>query len=275
MECFFTIQSLKDTKLPLWIAGIGWDKYQQHRSRSEGFPFHQLAFCDKGKGKYHINGKDFTIEKGMIFYFPPDVSHEYYPVSEQWSVRWIIFDGASVETLFQAIGFPLCEVFCLKNSQDYVICYNLLWNILTTRKTTSMAEASGVFYQFITSMELESSHREYTGQDKKEKILDSILKYIRDTVQLEITLEELAEYAHISPSYLCRIFKQNFGMSPITYALRYKIKVAKEYLISRQDTSIKEISASVGFRDCSYFCAVFKKQEHLTPGQFRAMYRNN
>lgn len=46
-------------------------------------------------------------------------------------------------------------------------------------------------------------------------MLGDILHYIKNTLQQEITLENMAAQARISPSYLCRIFKQKYQVFTI------------------------------------------------------------
>ena len=273
MECFFTIQTDRDKELPLWITGIGWDKFQTPKNREEDFSSHQLAFCEKGTGKYRINGKEYTIEKGMLFFFPANIPHEYYPVTEQWSLRWILFNCPKIESLLKAIDFPSEEAFRIRNSEDYVICYNLIWNLLISRRSTGMSESSGIFYRFLTGLAAQKFQSDTKGLLKKEKMLEDILHYMKNTIQQEVTLEDIAAQVRISPSYLCRIFKESFGISPITYTIRYKINLAKEYLNSHPETTVREVAEISGFHDCSYFCAVFKKYESQTPTQFRDLYR--
>lgn len=40
-------------------------------------------------------------------------------------------------------------------------------------------------------------------------------------------------------------------------------------MLSDPQISVAETAARIGFHDCSYFCSVFKKLEHVSPSQFR------
>ena len=83
-----------------------------------------------------------------------------------------------------------------------------------------------------------------------------------------ITLEELAEAINISPIYLHRLFNKVMGQSPYHYLLGKKMNLAKRLLLTT-DKSLAEIAYEAGFSSQSYFGAVFRKEEEVTPLQYR------
>lgn len=272
MERIFSLLTENDVMLPVYVTGVGFEEYQDHVTRKEGFPNYHLAICENGEGKLLIDHKEYIIEKGMAFIFHPNIPHEYYPIKEPWSIRWIIFLGNGVEPLLKAINFGMFEVFKIKNLDEVNYVYNRLYKILSSKKASNMLEASGILYSFLTSMinliEPEVSENSIPMSAK----LDTIIEYIKDNYQNEISLDELADLAGISPSYLCRLFKQVYKMSPFTYILRSRINAAKEMLLNYPDRNIKNIALESGFHNVSYFGSVFRKMEKYSPKQFRQLY---
>lgn len=57
-------------------------------------------------------------------------------------------------------------------------------------------------------------------------------------------------------------------MSPIDYAIRYKLKQAAR-LLDTTEGSISYIAQSTGFHNIGYFCRKFKEVFKLTPSQYR------
>jgi YesN/AraC family two-component response regulator len=109
-------------------------------------------------------------------------------------------------------------------------------------------------------------HRE--GNSDIDNKINKIKQYIDEHYNQEITLEELSALAAITPQYLCRLFKKYFDLRPFQYITRKRIQQAKK-LLSDNTLSVNEIAHSVGFNDCSYFCAIFKKNEMMSPTEFR------
>ncbi|ACL75353.1 AraC family transcriptional regulator [Ruminiclostridium cellulolyticum] len=272
MERIFSVLTERDISLPIFVTGVGYEHYQDHVTRKEGFPNYHLAFCEQGVGKLIICNREYLIEQKTAFFFYPNVPHEYYPVAEPWSLRWIIFSGSSVHTLLNAAGIGRFEVYMLNSPEEVTFCCNKLHKILLEKKSTSMLEASGVLYNFLANINKLIEEVNSEGDTQLIKKLNSIIGFIKNNFKKDITLEELATHAGISSSYLCRIFKKEYGISPFTYILRCRVNAAKEELINFPDKSIKAISLDTGFNSCSYFGSVFKEYEGYSPNRFRELY---
>ena len=84
----------------------------------------------------------------------------------------------------------------------------------------------------------------------------------------KLTLELLADKAGYTPYHLSRKFKQEMKCSIIDYIQQSKLDRAKFLLVSTQ-TTLDEISDSLGFGTRSYFTSVFKKHTGQTPSDYR------
>jgi signal transduction histidine kinase/AraC-like DNA-binding protein/ABC-type sugar transport system substrate-binding protein len=83
-----------------------------------------------------------------------------------------------------------------------------------------------------------------------------------------LSRQDLADAAGVSKNYLSNIFSQEMGLSPWDYLTRYRIKKAKDLLLTSHE-SIAGIACEVGFEDVSYFNRVFRKTTGCTPSAFR------
>ncbi|MDP4088679.1 MAG: AraC family transcriptional regulator [Bacillota bacterium] len=272
MERIFSLLTEKDMVLPVFVTGVGYEEYQDHVTRKGGFHNYHLAICENGTGRLLIGEREYFIEKGMAFFFYPNIPHEYYPVTEPWSIRWIIFSGSGAEALLNAVNFDRIEVFRINSPEEVSFCYNKLYKTLSAKKATNMLESSGIFYSFLANINNLIEPENLENKTQVAEKLDFIIEHIQGSYRRDLSLEELAALAGVSQSYLCRIFKQAYGMSPFTYIMRCRINAAKEWLINFPDKSIKNIALESGFNNCSYFGAVFKEHEGCSPNQFRKLY---
>lgn len=83
-----------------------------------------------------------------------------------------------------------------------------------------------------------------------------------------VTMNQMADLCHLSPSYFSRLFHREVGEGFTTYANRQKVELAKVQL---RDTtkSISQISAELGYLNTSHFINLFKRFEGITPLAYR------
>ena len=88
----------------LTAAGVGWCDLQYHCIRKDGYPQPQINYCTEGKGVLVTEGKNTEITKGMSFFLPADVPHEYYALGDVWSLEWVTFSGCGCAALLEQFG---------------------------------------------------------------------------------------------------------------------------------------------------------------------------
>jgi AraC-like DNA-binding protein len=80
---------------------------------------------------------------------------------------------------------------------------------------------------------------------------------------------EVALLCNMSPSRFCRQFKAAFDVTFVEYLANYRMQQAKR-LLSNPAMPVADVAAAVGFNDPSYFTRVFRKQEGVSPSEYRA-----
>jgi YesN/AraC family two-component response regulator len=80
---------------------------------------------------------------------------------------------------------------------------------------------------------------------------------------------EVALLCNMSPSRFCREFKAAFNETFVEYLANYRIQEAKR-LLANPNMPVADVAAAVGFNDPSYFTRVFRKQEGVSPSEYRA-----
>ncbi len=91
---------------------------------------------------------------------------------------------------------------------------------------------------------------------------------MEDRIQTSLTLDDLSDRVSMTPQYLCRLFKQKTGHTPIEHFTRLKIQRAC-YLLDMTSDQIHEISRQIGFDDPYYFTRTFKRIMGTPPREYR------
>ena len=103
---------------------------------------------------------------------------------------------------------------------------------------------------------------------KSDGIVTKAQEYIRQNFRKDLTLEEVAQTAGISPYYFSKLFKEGTGMNFTEYITGLRIERAKQ-LLSNRELSIKQVCLDSGYGNPNYFSRIFKKWTGITPTEFR------
>ena len=102
--------------------------------------------------------------------------------------------------------------------------------------------------------------------------LHFVLQYIHDHLTERIEVDTLSRQAYLSRNIFFKWFKEQFGITPLEYITRARIRLARE-LLAQEKYTISQICMQCGFTDVNYFVRTFKKSEGLTPGAYRDILR--
>jgi len=95
-----------------------------------------------------------------------------------------------------------------------------------------------------------------------------VCDFINDNLERDISLEELALLARLSPTHFCRAFARTMGMPPHHYQVRQRVERAK-MLLGDLGRSITEVATASGYSASSNFATVFRRVTGLSPREFR------
>jgi len=99
-----------------------------------------------------------------------------------------------------------------------------------------------------------------------------IVNYVNHHYKKPLKLVEISEQFDISPSYLCRTFKEATGFGFIEYVNSLRIKEARELLAS-SPYNVTEIAGIVGFDSATHFGRTFKCMMGISPLGFRKQFK--
>jgi AraC family transcriptional regulator len=95
-----------------------------------------------------------------------------------------------------------------------------------------------------------------------------VTEFIQAHIDEEITLNDLARDAGLSPSHFCSLFRKTSGTTPHQFVLRCRIEHAKSLLaLSRQ--SILDVALASGFRTHQHFSRIFHRLVGVSPSVYR------
>ena len=106
------------------------------------------------------------------------------------------------------------------------------------------------------------------AQNSNRSRLHFVLQYIREHLTERIPVDTLSRKAYLSRNIFFKWFREQFGLTPLEYITRERIRLARQLLADEKNT-LSQIGFQCGFNDLNYFVRTFKKSEGLTPGAYR------
>ncbi len=98
-----------------------------------------------------------------------------------------------------------------------------------------------------------------------------VLAYVDRHCRESITLDDVAEVVHVSPSRVRHVFKDVTGVGFKEYVTNVRVAEAKRLLLST-DLSVAEIARAVSYTNLHQFYRVFYRSCSMSPGEYRRYY---
>lgn len=124
-------------------------------------------------------------------------------------------------------------------------------------------------FGYIKKAKLYSEDEKVLDKNKiRTEQLKSVLNLIAENYNKDLSLDDMADKAGMSPKYFCRVFHEMTHRTPIEYLNAYRIDQSCT-LLRNSDDSLINIAYNCGFNDFSYFIKIFKKYKGMTPHKYR------
>jgi AraC-like DNA-binding protein len=103
--------------------------------------------------------------------------------------------------------------------------------------------------------------------------LKRVTAFVAEHLHEAISLSGMAAAEGLSPMHLAAQFKIATGLRPHHYLIAQRLDRAKQ-LLEATDEAIMDIAIAVGFQSQAHLATVFKRNEAMTPRQWRAHKRS-
>lgn len=234
------------------------------RTRPHGSPQTILIVCSAGRGRAGLNQTEVNLGPGDVLAIGAGVSHWYASDPTQpWSIWWLHLTGEDVEALVSAAGFeadrPILRPASLELTIDLV--RQAIEAVGMDDTDGSLLAASGAAWHLLASLRLAVTEPADT--------LGLARAYILEHLAEPLSVSQIADHVHLSPSHLAAVFKAGTGVGPITYQSQLRMRSARQ-LLDSSSNSVTKVATMVGYSDPAYFSRRFHKLHEMSPRQYRS-----
>lgn len=248
--------------------------------------FYEMVYMKKGNAVFEIAGQPAVMGPNDIVIIKPKQFHRFI-VKSDTGCEFIVlsfkfenkingeYSEIPLEDFLNFVSSKESGPFItLKVSQKNEII--ILMNRILKERDSS--EPGSEFLNYLLVLELfvllsralkmEWENSIKSKSPKLRELINISINFIHNNFERDISLGNIAKFVFLSPSYFTRAFKEETGMSPISYLLKIRIERAKE-LLADTGLKISDIALSVGFSNQQRFNEMFKKYARVTPLQYR------
>ena len=234
----------------------------------------ELFFIVSGKGQFIIQDQSFPVGVNNLVIINPNVLHTEDSLNAQ-PLEYIVLGIGGIEL---ATNVNSNGQFCILDHLESVEISSCLRNILREMelKNTGYEDICQAYMEILiirlmrnTAVTVQAEQQVNSGNRQ----CANVKRYIDLHFKEPLTLEQLADEAHMNKYYLSHAFKREYGVSPINYMISRRIDESK-YLLAETDLSMSQIAQLLGFSSLSYFSQVFRKSHGASPMEFRQSSKN-
>ncbi len=255
----------------------------------ERHDFWEMVYVDNGRINAIVDGIGITLERGQVIFHQPLEMHSHIANH---------VDASNVVVVSFACRSPLMsafnkKIFSLEKGPQKVLSLflaearNALGQISGEYENKSPLDFSHAkqgsvqlmqcylvefLFSLIRSDDASVQAMQHTPDARlmaESSLVDSIENFIEAHMTEPPSLPLLCDHFSISRTYLCRIFKESTGTSPVDYWIALKIKEAKK-LIRQGNQNMTQISELLGYSSIHHFTRMFKRVTGLSPTGYKS-----
>ena len=223
--------------------------------------FYEIEYIISGSGKYIIDGKEYPMEPGTVFFMSPVNFHKVIACNAE--IYNIMFSEGSCDFYYLARLALNTNASAYKCSDDERSYFEGVLDEMVRDKND--AEMCSLLLTGIIAKLGKSIPKSETGTMSPSH---KAILYIITNFRSHITLTDVAKHTGFAPSYISGLFRKQTGIGFKQYLNSVRFECAKNLLLY-SDLSITQVCIDSGFDDYANFIRRFKERYGMSPSVYR------
>ncbi|MBD0383693.1 AraC family transcriptional regulator [Paenibacillus sedimenti] len=227
-----------------------------------------------GEGVFEIRNRTYRCGPGDTFViFPGELFSYIADADRPWHYVWVAFVGRAVGMTLSSMGVtPENAVISGSISRSIRHLYRRIRSSFQQSEYPVLEDlkAGGWLRLLLSELGQTNGHRltdKRAAESDIERQIGQAIRYLELQYTQPVSIESLAHSLGYHRTYLCKMFKQSIGLSPMQYLLKIRMERAKQLL--KTSMTIDQVASSVGFNDALYFSKQFRKWSGVAPSAYR------
>ena len=215
-----------------------------------------------GEGMVTLSHQQLTLFAGQGVLIAPHTPYSFTPVGAHWHTSHLRFTGKMLPILAKA--------FADTSSLYFPVLTTTFTTFLSDHATLAPAEyhqtrGAQIIYDFLLALADQCP----SGTASMQRLAEVVLARIYRDYQQPLTNQQLASPTNYSVQYVLQAFTATYHTTPRRVLANYRVAHAQLLLWQTPSLPLSKIAQTCGFSSEAYLIRAFKRQVHMTPGQFR------
>ena len=218
--------------------------------------FHILTKRIKGYTDITFDDNSYRATADKLLYIPADTEY----------VRQSYDDEEIIAIHFNILNRDFFAPFLIDvEAEKCDKAFKEIYRVWSERKIGFKYQCTAILCEYLASVMIEKCNSE--EYDK----LERSIYYIKNNLTRKISVSTLAKMCNLCETQYRKIFKKEFGVSPVKYINKLRVNRAISKLSSGY-YSMVEIAEQCGFSEQKYFNKIFKSETGVSPSQYKREY---
>lgn len=253
--------------------------HEAFRAPYNHHPEYELTYIVRGQGKRYIGNHLSDFSDGDFVLIGPDQPHCWLLDKDDPMAKSIVIQFAYDvlgKDCFEKPEFSAIQKMLKESSAGLSFPNSKAMTkfILRLRKSLG-AKRIIYFLELLDALSNQEYHlintnaltNTYGGKAEANRI-NIIMAYIIENYKNNISLEDVANVANLTPNAFCKFFKKLTGKTFIDMVIQYRMNFVIQQLL-HTDHTIGASAVAAGFHDMSYFYKTFKEKLGMSPNAYR------
>ena len=239
---------------------------------------YEIIHCMSDGGNVLIGTDLFPMTTGGLYLINTVNFHMTNPDDKDKYTRNVVkFTSSAMRSLLTDLGAVNMRDFLFSDQPGYYFPLDAISSGFADEQIKTICETddiSGIgkataLMRLIDFVYCLHSGKNPTDQTSaRQEIPASVLRVIDSRYKEHLTLDDIAEAISVSKYHMCRTFRRAAGITVTQYLVSYRLAEAKK-MLAETNIQVADIAVNCGFDTSSHFCIVFRRNEGMTPNEFR------
>lgn len=252
--------------------GLNTDHMKGERRRDTDGKPHYVLIQMTTPGLVNVSNGIRPIEPYECVLYQPRTPRLICPIDDESSFRdnWVFFRGEGAREMVERYGIAPARIYHPGALQSVAECFRMLFREYIQPEGRDNELSTLIMRQLFIYLSRSNQVRqsEQGADTGYEDRLAQMRFDIYQDVSRPWSVEEMARQIGVSTTWLDKLYRAQYGLSPKQDVLRARIERAKG-LLAFTDNSLREIAQFAGFQNEYYFSRVFRARAGMTPGEYR------